>query len=289
MDSPAVQAGESEEVSFFHNDFSFEDIVRETSGLCLPAITDTRCLSSTSNEWDGFFSCHQKGSFFKPRRYICTEFVDYIHTGCWVFEVGCGYGCTLVPIMSKFPAIKYTASDFSPIALRILEKNVAALLPEEVVRNSLATVVLDIVTTPLVVNPLPSRVLAIFAISAIAPVHHAASLKSIFASVSAGGYFMFRDYAIHDMTMYRHKIRFGELFFQRSDGTLAYYFDLDYVDELFSSVGFRKVELRYDCVQCTNKRSYVDMKRVFVHAVYVKPSPCSIEQDIKTSSSVENS
>ena len=259
-------------VSFFHEDFSFDDIQRETETLPLPDIANIgECsLDMFRDEWDSFFHCHSNGSFFKSRRYICTEFASFIQAECSILEIGCGYGCTLIPIVNTHPGISYVATDFSRNALSILEKNIAARLPVEHPKDKIRTEVLDIVRGPLVANQLPSRAIAVFALSAINPVHHESAVRNIYDSLEPGGFFLFRDYAIHDMTMYRHKMRFGNKLFQRSDGTLAYYFDTDYADRLFSSAGFSKLELRYDCVKCSNKRSKVDMKRVFVHAVFVK-------------------
>ncbi|CAM9140681.1 unnamed protein product, partial [Ectocarpus fasciculatus] len=257
--------------SFFHEDFSFDVIQRELEAAPLPEIIDIGdcSLDTFRDDWDSFFQCHNNGSFFKSRRYICTEFATYIRNGCSIFEVGCGYGCTLIPIVNTYPGISYVATDFSSNALAILEKNVEARLPAEHPKH-IRTEVLDVVKGPLVTDQLPSRALAVFALSAVDPVHHASAVRNIYDSLEPGGFFLFRDYAIHDMTMYRHKTRFGDKLFQRSDGTLAYYFDVEYVDMLFSSAGFNKIELRYDCVMCSNKRSKVDMKRVFVHAVFAK-------------------
>lgn len=270
------RSGATGAVSFFHSDFTFEAIQREVGNTPLPVVSTPPPALNYCGDWDDFFHCHKKGSFFKSRRYICTEFESFMDISTTILEVGCGYGCTMVPILKSFPGITYIATDFSPEALSILRNNVEKLLPAAYspLPDSVQVRVLDIVTTPLSVGPalltLPSRVLAIFAISAIDPSYHEAAFRHIYLSLQEGGYFLFRDYAIHDMTMYRHKVRFGEHLYQRGDGTLAYYFDVDYVDEILSKVGFSKVELRYDCVQCRNKKSSVDMKRVFVHAVYKK-------------------
>jgi methyltransferase-like protein 6 len=259
-------------VSFFHEDFTFEEIQRETENMKLPEITQHRDTLEYCNDWDKFFHCHSKGSFFKSRRYIVKEFEAYIDSSCSIVEVGCGHGCTMVPILKSFPEISYIATDFSPQALTIIRNNISDLLSVPSLPDTVQLEVLDIVTSPLITDcdPLPSIALCIFAISAIDPVFHAAAFRNVYLSLAPGGCMLFRDYAIHDMTMYRHKVRFGENLYQRGDGTLAYYFDLDYLDALLSSVGFSKVELRYDTVQCRNKRSSVDMKRVFVHAVYCR-------------------
>ena len=78
---------------------------------------------------------------------------------------------------------------------------------------------------------------------------------------------LFRDYGIHDMTMYRHKVRYSETLYQRADHTLAYYFDLDYIQRIATLAGLSVLELEYATVRTENRRAKSTMHRVFVHAV----------------------
>jgi hypothetical protein len=92
---------------------------------------------------------------------------------------------------------------------------------------------------------------------------------------SRSGVILFRDYGVHDMTMYRHSVRHGETFFRRNDTTLAFYFDLEYIREIAEKAGLQCLELEYATVSVRNrkencKQSQKQMDRVFVHAVLAK-------------------
>ena len=81
---------------------------------------------------------------------------------------------------------------------------------------------------------------------------------------------LFRDYANHDMTMYRHKIRHGERLFRRADKTYAYYFVEEDIKELATARGFAVAEIYYATVQNKNRKTNASMNRVFLHAVLRK-------------------
>ena len=263
-------------VKFHHEDFKFEEYADEMkeSVRLLPAKyeeTHQNILFNTcpsySGDWEVFFSKHRKGDFFKCRRYIETEFSEYLSGTTVLFEVGCGYGCTMIPLLTAFPNIQYIATDFSEKALDILRH-----LPA-IDFSRAECLHLDIVHGALPISsPPPSCCLCIFALSAIHPKDHLASLRNIHFSLSPEGFLLFRDYGVLDLTMFRHCFRVSDNFFRRSDGTFSYYFDVDYVENLFTAAGFEKVELRYDCVLCQNRKSGKQMKRVFLHAVFRKCS-----------------
>ncbi len=113
-------------------------------------------------------------------------------------------------------------------------------------------------------------VIATFVISAIHPSFHSTCFKNIFQICKPGGYLLFRDYAEHDMTMYRHSLRYGPRLFRRGDGTLAYYFTQHDIHELAEANGFTVVEIYYATVENINRKTKSSMKRVFLHAVLKK-------------------
>ena len=84
------------------------------------------------------------------------------------------------------------------------------------------------------------------------------------------------------MTMYRHKIRYSTLLFERNQdeapGTLVYYFDVEYITELVTSAGLEIVELEYVTISIQNRKQLYRksptggcMRRVFVHGVFRRP------------------
>jgi hypothetical protein len=61
------------------------------------------------------------------------------------------------------------------------------------------------------------------------------------------------------------------MLFERTDGTLAYYFTIEYFKQLVEESGvFSVVELEYATVQTVNRKTSSVIHRVFVHAVIEK-------------------
>ena len=91
-------------------------------------------------------------------------------------------------------------------------------------------------------------------------------------------YLLFRDYGIYDLSMLRNSKQIDpqnfEYLYKREDGTLAYFFDKDYLEFLLtkstSKPLFEIHELHYCCVKNFNRKKKTEMRRVFLHC---KASP----------------
>lgn len=204
--------------------------------------------------------------FFKPRTYLAVEFKAYLSCSTRALEVGCGHGCSVFPLVKSFPGMHFMATDYCDNALDILCTHPEyspdrmqvtpwdATLPPP---TSLACFAADVV-------------LCVFALSAITPEQHVSCITHMSSLISDGGVVLFRDYGIADMTMYRHKRCLKHMLFERSDGTLAYYFTLEYLQSLADACGMSVVELEYATVLTRNRKSGLSCRRVFVHAVLRK-------------------
>jgi methyltransferase-like protein 6 len=254
-------------VEYHSSDFEFEEWAAEvSSSKNLPEVTDIDSISrpaavESKNDWDYFFEQHNGGSFFKPRRYIEKEFQTYLCEANTVLEVGCGYGCSMFPLLEKF-SFKYIATDYSREALVIL-RNHPNFDPIRI-----STELWDVSQPLQLTIEQPDAILCIFALSAVAPSQHIECLLNMKNQLkNRDSVILFRDYGVHDMTMYRHTIRHDELLFRRTDGTLAYYFDLAYIQSISAAVGLYCIEAEYATVCVRNRKSSDVMHRVFVHAV----------------------
>ena len=58
----------------------------------------------------------------------------------------------------------------------------------------------------------------------------------------------------------------------RQDGTTAYFFEPDRLQELFEGAGFVVRECEWACTRLVNRRRGLVMRRVFVHGVFERPS-----------------
>ena len=126
-------------------------------------------------------------------------------------------------------------------------------------------------------------VLMVFVLSAVPPKRVPRFIKQIYDATKSAGKICFRDYALYDLPM----MRFKETHFvasecsdsdgktprlyERGDGTLSRFFNLDTIREIFESVGFITEELRYATVYNDNRKTGERLKRAFVHAVFRKP------------------
>jgi methyltransferase-like protein 6 len=255
-------------VEYYSNDFDFSLYALECGERCLPEITALDSYSSPNAKWDKFYETHGSGDFFKPRRYIEKEFHQYLSVAGTVLEVGCGYGCTAYPLLSKFD-FDYIATEYSNEALLILQRH-SDFDPTRV------TVEFWDVSLPraptLQPQTKPHAILCIFALSAVTPNKHIQCLTNMKEQLrEKDSVILFRDYAVHDMTMYRHVIRHGESLYRRNDGTLAYYFDQEYLKTISNAAGLECVEVEYATVSVRNRKKAKTMNRVFLHAV-LRPS-----------------
>ena len=84
------------------------------------------------------------------------------------------------------------------------------------------------------------------------------------------GTILFRDYGHCDMTQLRfpQSQRLHDNLYQRSDGTLSYYFTVEGLRATMLANGLAAKECSYVCVIVKNKKIGKEMKRVFVHGVF---------------------
>jgi hypothetical protein len=278
------------DVAYYDQDFQFEEYLHELVEtqrlLALPEIGNCEeRLKNTNNScetaWNDFFGLHVSGQMYKPRRYIVNEFRKYFSNSSvtCLLEVGSGYGCTMFPILEAFPLFRYIATDISSSALTILQSN-----PKSA-QSQISTYCWNLLQPPgaLLSSPSytsPDLILSIFTLSALPPADHLQAflhLNQILQSSKANvqttektmKYILFRDYGVYDMTMFKHSQRREEFLFQRIDGTLCYYFSLEYLRQLIESIeGMVVVELSYATVINHNRKTKEKMHRVFVHGVF---------------------
>lgn len=295
---------------YFDEDFSWEEHARviESSPsilLELPPVLETSidsflsaslnstdaivdesggALSVQDAKWNNFYDHHEEGMIYKPRRYLLPEFSEFWNNPNLnvIVEVGCGYGCTCFPIMKVFHGHKYIATDCSDKALQIFSNKLTT--SEKSYESKVHTMLWDITEPPssLLLEECKGAklLLSIFALSAVAPVHHKACMvhfaRLLHTDSEQAAFILFRDYGLYDMTMFRHRVRFDDRLFARQDRTLCYYFSLEYLRSVVEEAGLRVVELKYATVINRNRKTNEEMHRVFVHGVFAK---CSSEEE----------
>ena len=307
----AVPADAVTDVQYFYSDFDYEEHRRrvlageseaQASAVNAAAVTccdaDARWADSTHQAaaWSRFYGCHDSTPFFKARRYLTAEFPALRRSGITVLEVGCGTGASVVPLLRQNHGARVIACDFSASAVAACAKAVAdaGIQPSrfccfqadpgacdepqqfaEAVRNAADAAgwtdfdEVDAAT-------------AIFVLSALVPAREAAFIAAVAAAVRPGGLLCVRDYGVGDMTHLRFPSTSRRspdaLLFQRGDATLARFYDKDaLVSRVIQSAGAAGVKLTADdnhwcCVSVKNRAEQLDMRRVFVHAQFTRPT-----------------
>mmetsp|Transcript_22532 Transcript_22532/g.32928 ORF Transcript_22532/g.32928 Transcript_22532/m.32928 type:complete len:263 (-) Transcript_22532:98-886(-) len=254
------------DASYFDCDFDFDEWRVQCAERPLPLIKPLdNCDEEQYSRWNNFYQSHVTGNFFKPRKYLSVEFEKWLsgQSAC-VLEVGCGYGCSIFPLLDRFPDLSFIATDYSHDALQIFAGN------KKFDSSRIQVEKWDITKTHTFSASPVNAVLMIFALSAVHPDDHISAMENVHNILNVGGVVLFRDYGIFDMTMLRHETRRGENLYERADGTLSYYFDIEYVSDLCLQCGFTPLELKYATVINRNRKKGIEMRRVFVHGVFKK-------------------
>ncbi|KAJ3678562.1 hypothetical protein LUZ60_002365 [Juncus effusus] len=255
-----------------------------------------------ADNWRSFHRRHSSARFFKERRYLIQEFPELVTCSdeSKVLEIGCGNGSSIIPILRARDSLVVYACDCSE---EIIEKTKEFVAEKIGIKNRLHAFVLDFSvdefpnwlfcsacqnslkdfnnekTDSLVLKENQCCVggvdfiTMIFTLSAIPFNKMPAVIQKCASVLKPGGFILFRDYGLYDMTMLRflekQKVGFRE--YMRSDGTLSYFFSLDSTRDLFCKAGFIEVELEYCCVRSVNRRNGKEMRRVWVHGKFQKP------------------
>lgn len=274
-------------VEFHCRDFDWDahaDQVRPevADGLAAAAAQDPReeaaLIGEAGARWEDFHR-RQRGNFYKPRRFLVREFplLLGLRRGAVLLEVGCGYGCSLLPILEGCEGLLGIGLDVSETAIRLFREH-RSFDPAR-----MSAGVWDMSSGAPLPPGLPAAdaLLFVFSLSALPPRGQEAALAASLAALAPGGYVLLRDHGVFDYKHVRALRRskegsgrgaaLGENLYRRPEGTLAYYFSLDAVRKLASGAQLEVVECEYHCVYNRNRKTGAEMKRVFVHAVLRKP------------------
>ena len=228
--------------------------------------------------WDIFYK-RNTTNFYKNRNYIHREFnleelVKQLKENkkrrLNLLEAGCGVGNTLFPLMELFKDdVKMYGFDFSDNAITFIQKD-SKYKPEDIevevkdlVKHSLDYSQLDFVTL-------------VFVLSAISPENHEEVIKKLLACMDSDSYLYFRDYAEFDMAQMRLASRkdskLKNCFYLKTDGTRVFYFNENYLRELFDKfkgqIEVLKLETHYRTIR--NIKRGLEMNRVWIQGLIKK-------------------
>ncbi|EGG19778.1 hypothetical protein DFA_06878 [Cavenderia fasciculata] len=231
--------------------------------------------------WDKFYK-RNNSNFFKDRHWLTREFQEFLEKPTQddkkirVFEIGCGVGNTTLPLMSLNDRLEFVSFDFSQHAVKLLQQ---AVDQDDQYKGRCTTFVYNAVDG---VEKLPAcvakgtfdLVVIIFVLSAMDPSTFAAVVDMCAHALRPGGRVLIRDYAREDMAQSRfekHSSKLGDSFHVRFDGTRAYYFTLEHMEQLYTANGqFETFQNIIVEKQVVNRRDNNQMDRKFIQSKFIR-------------------
>jgi len=283
LPSRATEQQTKRKMSYIYNaeDFEWKEIESESKAVVEGDSFTVECdkrgelEENSSKSWDIFYQ-KNKNKFFNERHYLDKEFAELsLSDGKQkiVMEVGCGSGSTTLPLITTNKDLFFYSLDCSVTAIDLLkihkdyDSNKCTALACDVVVDEIPDVIPD--------NSVDFCIMTFF-LSALPPEKMGIVVKKIYNKLKVGGMVLFRDYGLYDMAMLRfakdkgHKI--CDNLYTRSDGTLAYYFSIDFLKQLFAE-GFSVEELKYVTSKVKNAARRITMNRIWIHGKFKKCVP----------------
>ncbi|CAG8435746.1 6216_t:CDS:2 [Diversispora eburnea] len=267
------------------NDFSSHKIVDDTSNSyklvdekSVPKFWVDKYKKEASKNWDLFYK-RNTTNFFKNRNWIGREFTELSfnvddsqeNSFKYVLELGCGVGNFIFPVLETNSKLFIYACDFSVRAIEFVKKH------EQYNESRCHAFVCDLSNDKLK-DYIPSQnidiVSSIFVLSAIPPEHHLSVIRNVSEVTRKGAIICFRDYAQFDETQLKfassnsqHKLQ--ENFYVRQDGTMSYFFTLEYLREIFEVDRlFKFISGKYVARETINRAKDLRIDRKFLQAKF---------------------
>lgn len=222
--------------------------------------------------WDLFYK-RNSTNFFKDRHWTQREFAE-LRTiepdkQTTLFEVGCGVGNTIFPLLSENTNLFVYACDFSPRAVTFVKEDNAFDTTQCNVFQ--CDITKDDITKHVPLQSIDVATL-FFVMSALEPSTVGSALSSIHKVMKPNGIVLFRDYGLNDHAMIRFKPghKLSERFYVRQDGTRAYYFSVDETRKLFECSGYEVVDCEYVHRQTVNRGEGLCVPRTFLQGRFTK-------------------
>eukprot|EP00731_Ephydatia_muelleri_P007969 Em0004g307a len=242
--------------------------------------------------WTEFYRQHQN-KFFKDRHWLFTEFPELMQPvnsefpegtqahqlereKFVIFEVGCGVGNTVFPILqtNRSPNLFIYCCDFADSAVQLVKEH------ELYDAKRCHAFQCDITDSSHQLPVPPGSVdviILIFVLSALHPSKMQDAMDRLVGCLKPGGLLLFRDYGRYDMAQLRFKKGqcLSDNFYVRGDGTRVYFFSEEDVSNMLTRAGLTKEQLYVDRRLQVNRGRQLRMYRVWIQAKFRKPRACS--------------
>ncbi|KAK1578617.1 hypothetical protein Q3G72_031721 [Acer saccharum] len=225
--------------------------------------------------WNDFYKRHNN-KFFKDRHYLEKDWGNFFSDDSFspnrkvLFEVGCGAGNTIFPLVATYHKLYIHACDISPHAIELVKSHVGFK------EDRINAFVCDVVDDNLSEKISPSSVdvvTLVFMLSAVSPKNMPLILQNIKSVLKPNGYVLLRDYAIGDFAqvkLHNRNQMIGDGFYVRGDGTCSFYFSEDFLSSLFLEAGFNTVDISVYSRQIENRSRNITMDRRWIRGIFKK-------------------
>ncbi|NXC42971.1 METL2 protein, partial [Penelope pileata] len=190
-----------------------------------------------------------------------------------VFEVGCGAGNSVFPILKVLcntPGTFLYCCDFASGAVELVKSHSSY-------NSAWCSAFVHDVCDDALPYPFPDGILdvilLVFVLSTIHPDRMQQVVNRLAKLLKPGGMLLFRDYGRYDTAQLRFKKGhcLSENFYVRGDGTRVYFFTKEEVRNMFNLAGLTEVQNLVDRRLQVNRKKKVKMQRVWVQSKFQKP------------------
>ncbi|CAG8742828.1 17838_t:CDS:2, partial [Acaulospora morrowiae] len=206
--------------------------------------------------------------FFKNRNWIGREFTELSFNDedlcpndqkASTMKFLSLYSVLIVPpLIALFPVVLFRISSEDRIRIRMWSGEFHF---SDNLKDHISSAIVDIVSI-------------IFVLSAIPPEHHSYVVRNVSEVTRKGSILCFRDYAQFDETQLKfaatneqHKLQ--ENFYVRQDGTMSYFFTLEYLREIFENDQlFKMIDGGYVTRETINRAKDLCIDRRFLQAKF---------------------
>ncbi|CAB4489409.1 methyltransferase-like protein 6-like protein [Rhizophagus irregularis] len=258
-----------------------EELLKNDKKL-LPQFWANKYKNDASKNWDLFYK-RNTTKFFKNRHWIGREFNELsfnnneqdseLNNKKIVLELGCGVGNFIFPVLESNPLLFIYACDFSKRAIEFVKNHFQ--YDEKRCNAFVCDLTEDNLPDFISSNDKVNIVSSIFVLSAIPPEKHLNVIRNISKVTKQGSIICFRDYAIYDETQLKfssdgaHKL--DENLYVRQDGTMSYFFTIEYLKDLFEKDGlFQMINGEYVEKETINRAKELRADRRFLQAKFIR-------------------
>ncbi|KAH8349666.1 hypothetical protein KR084_003940, partial [Drosophila pseudotakahashii] len=256
-----------------------QEAVAKNSASKMEAEQKDKFQSDAPKFWDSFYGIHDN-RFFKDRHWLFTEFPELAPLTTEtaeqqprsIFELGCGVGNTILPLLqySPEPQLKVSGCDFSARAIEILRSQ--PQFDEKRCQVFVMDATLEQWEVPFEENS-QDIIVMIFVLSAIEPKKMQKVLDNCYRYLRPGGLLLFRDYGRYDLAQLRFKSGkcLEDNFYVRGDGTMVYFFTEAELRGMMTQAGLKEEQLIVDRRLQVNRGRGLKMYRVWIQTKFRKP------------------